>query len=69
MCIRDRDRSLHDDSLKSPLLCTNGGIEEMCIRDSTKSVEVILDACCGAIAEGLEERKPGGETRYVALSA
>ena len=25
--------------------------------DATKSVEVILDACCGAIAEGLEERK------------
>ena len=25
--------------------------------DATKSVEVILDACCAAIAEGLEERK------------
>lgn len=25
--------------------------------DATKSIEVILDACCGAIAEGLEERK------------
>lgn len=25
--------------------------------DSNKSIEVILDACCGAIAEGLEERK------------
>ena len=25
--------------------------------DATKSVEVILDACCSAIAEGLEERK------------
>ncbi|MBR5964019.1 MAG: 30S ribosomal protein S2 [Bacteroidaceae bacterium] len=25
--------------------------------DSTKSIEVILDACCAAIAEGLEERK------------
>ena len=25
--------------------------------DATKSVEVILDAICGAIAEGLEERK------------
>ena len=25
--------------------------------DATKSVEVILDACCGAIAEGLEERQ------------
>jgi len=25
--------------------------------DATKSVEVILDACCTAIAEGLEERK------------
>ena len=25
--------------------------------DSTKAVEVILDACCSAIAEGLEERK------------
>ena len=25
--------------------------------DLSKSVEVILDACCGAIAEGLEERK------------
>ncbi len=25
--------------------------------DSNKSVEVILDACCAAIAEGLEERK------------
>ena len=25
--------------------------------DANKSVEVILDACCGAIAEGLEERK------------
>ena len=25
--------------------------------DATKSIEVILDACCAAIAEGLEERK------------
>ena len=25
--------------------------------DATKSIDVILDACCGAIAEGLEERK------------
>ena len=25
--------------------------------DATKSIEAILDACCGAIAEGLEERK------------
>ena len=25
--------------------------------DANKSIEVILDACCGAIAEGLEERK------------
>jgi small subunit ribosomal protein S2 len=25
--------------------------------DATKSVEVIMDACCSAIAEGLEERK------------
>ena len=25
--------------------------------DATKSIEVILDACCGAIREGLEERK------------
>ena len=25
--------------------------------DATKSIEVILDACCSAIAEGLEERK------------
>ncbi|MBO7497784.1 MAG: 30S ribosomal protein S2 [Bacteroidaceae bacterium] len=25
--------------------------------DATKSVEVILDACCAAIAEGIEERK------------
>ena len=25
--------------------------------DATKSVEVILDACCAAMAEGLEERK------------
>ncbi len=25
--------------------------------DASKSIEVILDACCGAIAEGLEERK------------
>ena len=25
--------------------------------DATKSIEVILDACCGAMAEGLEERK------------
>jgi small subunit ribosomal protein S2 len=25
--------------------------------DANKSVEVILDACCAAIAEGLEERK------------
>jgi len=25
--------------------------------DSTKAIEVILDACCAAIAEGLEERK------------
>ena len=25
--------------------------------DATKSIEVILDACCGAIVEGLEERK------------
>ena len=25
--------------------------------DATKSVEVILDACCAAIKEGLEERK------------
>ena len=25
--------------------------------DASKSVEVILDACCAAIAEGLEERK------------
>ena len=25
--------------------------------DATKSISVILDACCGAIAEGLEERK------------
>ena len=25
--------------------------------DATKSVEVILDACCAAVAEGLEERK------------
>lgn len=25
--------------------------------DATKSIAVILDACCGAIAEGLEERK------------
>ena len=25
--------------------------------DATKSVEIILDACCAAIAEGLEERK------------
>ena len=25
--------------------------------DATKSVEVILDACCAAIAEGVEERK------------
>ena len=25
--------------------------------DATKSVEVILEACCAAIAEGLEERK------------
>ncbi|MBO7102522.1 MAG: 30S ribosomal protein S2 [Bacteroidaceae bacterium] len=25
--------------------------------DSTKAVEVILDACCSAIAEGIEERK------------
>ncbi len=27
------------------------------IDDASKSIEVILDACCGAIAEGLEERK------------
>ena len=25
--------------------------------DASKSIEVILDACCGAVAEGLEERK------------
>ena len=25
--------------------------------DANKSIEIILDACCGAIAEGLEERK------------
>ena len=25
--------------------------------DATKSIEVVLDACCAAIAEGLEERK------------
>lgn len=25
--------------------------------DANKSVEIILDACCGAIAEGIEERK------------
>ena len=25
--------------------------------DATKSIEVILDACCAAIAEGLQERK------------
>lgn len=25
--------------------------------DANKSIEVVLDACCGAIAEGLEERK------------
>ena len=25
--------------------------------DANKSIEVILDACCGAIAEGLAERK------------
>ena len=25
--------------------------------DATKSIEVILDACCAAMAEGLEERK------------
>jgi small subunit ribosomal protein S2 len=25
--------------------------------DSTKAIEVILDACCSAIAEGIEERK------------
>jgi small subunit ribosomal protein S2 len=25
--------------------------------DATKSVDLILDACCAAIAEGLEERK------------
>lgn len=25
--------------------------------DATKSISVVLDACCGAIAEGLEERK------------
>jgi len=25
--------------------------------DATKSIEAVLDACCGAIAEGLEERK------------
>ena len=25
--------------------------------DANKSIEVILDACCAAIAEGLEERK------------
>jgi small subunit ribosomal protein S2 len=25
--------------------------------DATKSIEVVLDACCSAIAEGLEERK------------
>ena len=25
--------------------------------DATKSIEVILDACCAAIAEGVEERK------------
>jgi len=25
--------------------------------DATKSIDVILNACCGAIAEGLEERK------------
>ena len=25
--------------------------------DANKSIEVILDACCGAIAEGIEERK------------
>ena len=25
--------------------------------DAKDSIEVILDACCGAIAEGLEERK------------
>jgi len=25
--------------------------------DASKSIEVILDACCEAIAEGLEERK------------
>ena len=29
---------------------------KMCIRDRD-SIEVILNACCGAIAEGLEERK------------
>ena len=25
--------------------------------DASKSIEVVLDACCGAVAEGLEERK------------
>ena len=34
-----------------------GSIADLTRLDATKSVEVILDACCAAMAEGLEERK------------
>ena len=47
MCIRDSTNS--DPSNVDFVIPAND--------DATKSIEVILDACCAAMQEGLEERK------------
>ena len=66
MCIRDRNIAVREaNRLGIPVFAivdTNSDPSNVDFvipahDDDTKSVEVILDACCGAIAEGLEERK------------